>query len=161
MPAARRLRGDRPLKNPDQAIALLQAERDRVKMTPTAHHMFAQRIRPEAHALSSWHAKRGANVSTFRTFLPWAQALGLQMVIIDGDIEHALDTPADLVQFAYTALRRRELPMEHYIRAYRETGEPGSRAFKELRMGTAKDVWLGSLLTHARQLGVAIVLRTA
>lgn len=158
MAAARRLKGELPITDPRQAVEVIWKERARVKMSVRGHWEVARRIRPEVSPLSD---REAVNVGLLKTYVPWAKALGLQLVFIDGDIEVTMATTEDLTTFIEGVLKRRGMPMMTHIRACMATGKPGGRAIKEIKMGRAEDIWLSSVMVHKELLGFAIVLRTA
>lgn len=161
MAAARRLKRDLTVKDPVQAFELLWKERARVRMSGHTHHDIARRIRPGTSQLPNREFVHSYNVGLLQTYLPWVKALGLQIVLVDGDIEQTLETKEDLTSFIDAALERRGRFMMEHIRRCMASGKPGGRAIKQMKMGRAADIWLGSLMVHMEQLGFTVVLRAA
>lgn len=161
MAAVKRLKRDLPIRTCPEAIELLWAERARVKMTPNVHLELSRRIRSSVAALNGPQTIKTWNPSVFGTYVPWAKALGLWLVFIDGDVQQPIDGLDGFIGFIEGALERRDITMAEHIRRCQTAKLPGGRAVKEMKMGNAIDIHLTSLWTHKTQLGFELVLRAA
>lgn len=157
--AARRLKRDIQILDIQQAVEAIAAELKRVNMSAFAHMGATRRFSSTAPSVASRSVKTGWDVDLFTTYIPWARTLGLNVVIIDGEDDFVIEDIPGLNAFADTALKRRDMKMQELVRDAQAAGHVGSRAFKGLRHGWAKEIRLSSLLGSTRFLGTPVVLR--
>lgn len=163
MPAARRVARDRPVTGAEQAIELLWAERDRVKMGVLDHARTSKRFRSGVSPLPHRTAPLWDyfNVAMIKSYVPWVRGLNLNVVLIDGDTEVIVHAADDMADFVFDALKRRKKFMTDHIRACAALGRSGGRGPKDIRMRRASDMYVESILTHVIALEGSMVLRGA